>query len=146
MKRFFDPSRMKTYFDPSRMKAYFDPSRMNFIFLIPLAAKALSGDPLAAKDVQETFVGNTVTSQFDAGPAYALVAPNGVMYVSFPAEGRITGKYTIAEDGTICVTWNRSAGAVENCGKVVKEDDEKYTWNEKTLKVLKGDPRSLAKT
>ena len=127
------------------MKRFFDPSRTYFIFLIPLALSALSGDPMTAKDVQETFVGNTVTTRLADGPGYTFIAPNGVAHSSRPTEGRVTGKYTIAEDGTVCVTWQRGSGEIKNCGKVVKADDRKYTWNEKTLKVLKGDPRGLAR-
>ena len=128
------------------MKRFFDPSRLNFLILIPLVAKAFgSGDSLPAEDVHKVFVGNTVVVQLAEGPAYALVAPNGVARGLHPTEGRITGSYSISEDGIICVTWPLASGEVNNCDQVAKADDQKHSWAGKTLEVIQGDPRGLAK-
>ena len=61
-----------------------------------------------------------------------------------PAEGRITGTYSIAEDGKVCVTWKNAEDEVENCDKIVKGKDEKYSWGGKTFEILPGDPKGLA--
>ncbi len=126
------------------MKRYFDPTRLNFLFLVPLAAMALSdGDAMNAEDLGKEFVGNTVVTQLPEGTAYAFVKPGGVTRGLHPTEGRINGRYEISDDGVVCVTWPLSSGEIKNCDKTVPKGDQKYSWAGKTIEVVPGDPKGL---
>ena len=128
------------------MRRYFDPTRFNFIFLVPLAVHALSGDDaMTAEDLRKEFVGNTVVAELSEGKGYAFVEPGGVAHGLHPTEGRLKGRYEISDDGVICVTWPFSSGEVKNCDKTVPKGDQEYSWNKKTLQVVPGDPKGLAK-
>ncbi len=126
------------------MKRYFDPTRLNFLFLLPLAAMALSDeDAMNAEDLRKEFVGNTVVSQLSEGTAYAFVKPGGVARGLHPTAGRINGRYEISDDGVLCVTWPLSSGEIKNCDKTVPKGDQKYSWAGKTIDVVPGDPKGL---
>ncbi|MDJ0947384.1 MAG: hypothetical protein QNJ94_00535 [Alphaproteobacteria bacterium] len=125
---------------------FFDPARFHFVFLVPLVASNLTSDnAMSAKDLREQFVGNTVVAQLPQGTAYALVRPDGVARGLHPVEGRINGRYEIADDGVVCVTWPLASGEVRNCDKTVAQGGRKYNWEGKTLEVLPGDPKGLGK-
>ena len=96
------------------MKRYFDPTRLNFLFLVPLAAMALSDeDAMNAEDLRKEFVGNTVVAQLSEGTAYAFVEPGGVARGLHPTEGPINGRYEISDDGVVCVTWSLSSEEIK---------------------------------
>lgn len=125
---------------------FFDPTRLNFIVLLPLLAMNLTSEnAMNAKDLRKEFVGNTVVMQVESGTAYALVAPDGIARGLHPVEGRINGRYEIADDGVICVTWPAASGEIKNCDKTVSQGDRKYNWEGRTLEVLPGDPQGLGK-
>ncbi len=127
------------------MRKFYDPSKTYFIFLIPVAAAMMDkGEGIPAKEVNELFVGNTVFAQLSEGPTYTFIAPKGVAHGLRPEQGRITGKYSISEDGKVCVLWENSEDDIETCDKVVKQEDGKYKWGGKVFEVVAGDPKGLA--
>ncbi len=126
------------------MRKFYNPSRTNFIVLLPLAAAMMDNDEgMPGKEINEAFVGNTVVAQLDEGTTYTFIAPKGVAHGLRPDAGRITGKYSISEDGKVCVLWENSEDDIEACDKVVKQEDGKYEWGGKTFGILAGDPKGL---
>lgn len=128
------------------MTRFVKPARFHFVFLAPLvASNLLSSDAENPKDLHEKFVGNTTVAQLPAGTGYAFMQPDGVARGLHPVEGRIDGRFEIADDGVICLTWPLASGEVKNCDKVVPQSDGKFNWEGKTLEVLPGDPKGLGK-
>ncbi len=126
------------------MKRYYDPTRLNFLFLLPLAAMALSDkDAMNAEDIRKEFVGNTVVAQLAEGTAYAFAEQGGISRGPHPIEGRINGRYEISDDGVVCVTWPLSSGEIRNCDKSVPKGDQKYSWAGQTIEVVPSDPKGL---
>ncbi len=119
-------------------------NRMNFIFLIPLAAKALSSgdDALTADDFKADVVGNTVVAELPEGTAYAYLAPDGTNAGLHPTEGRVSGRWKVDDEGVVCVTWPTID--IENCSAVVATDENKFSWADRTLEVQPGDTKGLA--
>jgi hypothetical protein len=118
--------------------------------LMTAAGGAFAGEALSKADVEATLVGNTRSMSVrssvtgTSGILYYYYAPDGFMHAknTFSEDGR--AKYSIDDEGKICITWERKVPnslAGDGCTAVSREGETTISIGGRTWTIAKGDAR-----
>ena len=133
------------------MRRWYRPSR-TYVFVAPIAI-ALASDGGCASSTQEAMskdqvtaalVGNTVYN--DATEAYAFIDADGSIRAEISLTDNVKtdlGSWTLDDQGTLCVDWQKTLHGKNNCSAVVPVDATTIQWGGQSLRVQEGNPNSL---
>lgn len=129
----------------------FRPNRLNVIFLLPVATVASKGGgctttmdnrvTLAADQVEELVIGNSVTIEGESAMAY--LDPNGSLRGHDLPRGGSVGEWRLDEAGELCAIWIDQPNAEERCSAVEIVDVNHIAWEGSELLLVQGNPCDL---